>query len=121
MINPRDEAHASAYAFTAGFDGAIVTTAWVLLELANHLASKANRALFVAFFDDVRHDASVNIIPASQDMFDRGIERYSQRPDKDWSLTDCISFIVMEQKALTDALTTDRHFKQAGFNVLLES
>ena len=49
-----------------------------------------------------------------------GMELYASRPDKSWSLTDCISFCVMRELGITDVLTTDRHFSQAGFHVLLD-
>jgi len=52
-------------------------------------------------------------------LFDRGCELYISRSDKEWSLTDCISFVVMRREELTDALTADRHFEQAGFSALL--
>jgi predicted nucleic acid-binding protein len=48
-------------------------------------------------------------------LFDRGLELYEQRPDKKWSLTDCISFVVMKDEGLQEALTGDEHFQQAGF------
>jgi predicted nucleic acid-binding protein len=59
------------------------------------------------------------IVGADNDYFDRGLERFARRPDKEWSFTDCISFVVMEDKGLTDALTADHHFEQAGFTILL--
>ena len=52
-------------------------------------------------------------------MFDKGVGLYAARPDKDWSLTDCISFVVMQEHGITDALTGDHHFEQAGFKALL--
>jgi len=58
-------------------------------------------------------------LPASQELFERGLNLYRQRPDKDWSLTDCISFVVMREHGVTKALTADRHFEQAGFAILL--
>ena len=61
------------------------------------------------------------VIPPSQQLFRQGVELYIARPDKDRSLTDCISFVTMRQHGLTDALTGDRHFEQAGFNTLLLS
>jgi predicted nucleic acid-binding protein len=54
-------------------------------------------------------------------LFAAGVELYGTRPDKEWSLTDCISFVVMKREGLTDALTGDRHFEQAGFKVLLSN
>ena len=67
-----------------------------------------------------RSDPNVHIIPASHDLFQQGCELYFKRPDKNWSLTDCTSFVVMKEYGLTDALTTDHHFEQAGFTVLLK-
>jgi hypothetical protein len=52
-------------------------------------------------------------------LFDRGIARFSQRPDKSWSLTDCISFVVMEERGIREALTADHHFGQAGYVPML--
>ena len=66
-------------------------------------------------------DVNTKIVPATQALFHRGLERYAARPDKDWTLTDCISFVVMEDEGITDALTGDQHFVQAGFKVLLST
>ena len=60
------------------------------------------------------------LIKASDDLWRAGIDLYQRRPDKGWSLTDCISFVVMERLKITDALTADHHFEQAGFNALLK-
>lgn len=120
LTNPRDQYAAAATRFTAGFSGAFVTTAWVLTEVANSLARGPNRALFLELYHELAQDRRVTIVPSAQDLFEQGIELYAQRPDKDWSLIDCISFIVMREYGLTDALTADRHFEQAGFKILLE-
>ena len=66
-------------------------------------------------------DVNTKIVPATQALFHRGLERYAARPDKDWTLTDCISFVVMEDEGITYALTGDQHFTQAGFKVLLST
>ena len=120
LVNPRDEFHEAACKYTNSFDGACVTTAWVLNELANFLCHRSNRGLFLSLLDELREDRRVSIIPPTGDLFDLGLDLYAERPDKDWSLTDCISFVVMEQTGLTAALTTDRHFEQAGFAVPLQ-
>ena len=67
----------------------------------------------------LRQQADVEILPASSSLFRRGCELHAKRLDKEWSLTDCISFVVMEERGLTGALTSDHHFEQAGFSVLL--
>ena len=61
----------------------------------------------------------MEIIPPEADLFRRALELYSDRPDKDWSLTDCTSFVVMAERRLTEAATGDHHFEQAGFRALL--
>ena len=119
LLNPDDEYAAAAAEYTAGFAGRIVTTAWVLTELANFLAHGYNRSLFLSLLDDLRGDGRVTIIEPTQDWFEQGLALFARRPDKDWSLTDCISFAVTQREGLTEALTADRHFEQAGFTVLL--
>ena len=73
----------------------------------------------VAVADRLLSDPSVTVIPASEGLFNRGRELFRSRPDKDWSLTDCISFVIMQDHGLRDALTGDHHFEQAGFVALL--
>jgi len=64
-------------------------------------------------------DAKTTVVPAERSLLMQGIDLYVRRSDKEWSLTDCISFVVMKRFALADALTVDHHFAQAGFNLLL--
>jgi predicted nucleic acid-binding protein len=61
----------------------------------------------------------ITIIEGSHELFQRGVELFASRTDKEWSLTDCTSFVVMEEQGLSEALTADRHFEQAGFIALL--
>ncbi|MFI5381207.1 MAG: type II toxin-antitoxin system VapC family toxin [Tepidisphaerales bacterium] len=70
--------------------------------------------------DQLLSDPSVTVVRASAELFERGRELFRNRPDKDWSLTDCLSFVTMEGHGLRDALTADHHFEQAGFNVLIK-
>jgi predicted nucleic acid-binding protein len=67
----------------------------------------------------LKNDPNVTFVPATDDLFRKGFDLFSSRSDKSWTLTDCISFIVMEEAGLTEALTGDRHFVQAGFEALL--
>jgi len=120
LLNPADAAHEDALAFSAESAGPILTTDWILTELADGLADPQNRQLCVEFISELRSRPDVTIIEAQRELFDAGLQLYSERPDKGWSLTDCISFVVMQQKGITEALTGDRHFEQAGFVRLLK-
>jgi uncharacterized protein len=119
LLNRRDSAHAKARSQSQG-PGRIVTTEYVLNELADAMASRQKRSSLVTLYRLLRSDRNVEIVPASTELFEQGIDLYAARPDKDWSLTDCISFVVMRDRQITDALTGDHHFEQAGFRVLLK-
>jgi len=67
----------------------------------------------------VQTDPAFRLVPATSELIERGRKLYRDRLDKNWPLTDCISFVVMQDHQLTEALTADRHFQQAGFNALL--
>lgn len=97
----------------------LITTRAVVLEIGNALARLRYRAAAIKLLDSLEEDPNVEIIPLSDELYNRGMELYRQRPDKEWGITDCISFVVMEDYGLTEALTTDEHFKQAGFRALL--
>ena len=64
-------------------------------------------------------EADVEIVPASRELFNRGCALFAQRPDKAWSLTDCLSFVTMQEHGLKNALTADQHFEQAGYRRLM--
>jgi predicted nucleic acid-binding protein len=119
LINPRDQYHLSAADLNSRLSVPLVTTAWVLLEFANAISASRARAQFERVLVRLRSESDAKIIVAEPDLFDRGCQLYMARPDKEWSLTDCISFVVMEREGLSDVLTADRHFEQAGFRALL--
>lgn len=120
LINPRDVAHARTVALTAAGSLNLVTTAFVLLEVADGLGATADRQLFQDIIRDLRQNSDAAIIPPTQELFEKGVELYLNRLDKHWSLTDCTSFIVMKEHGITEALTGDHHFEQAGFVALLK-
>ena len=70
--------------------------------------------------NDLREDEGVNIISVNSELFSRAFKLYLSRMDKDWGLTDCISFVVMKDVKMKEALTTDHHFEQAGFVRLMK-
>jgi uncharacterized protein len=119
ILNAKDAAHDRAVALSASREAPLLTTAWVLTELADGLADSAHRQAFQHVVEDLRTDPNTIMIPPSQELFEQGMELYNARGDKNWSLTDCISFIVMQRHGVEEALTGDRHFEQAGFRALL--
>ncbi len=97
----------------------LITTRAVILEIGNALAKLRYRAAAIELLDSLEEDLNVEIMPLSEELYSQAIELYRQRPDKEWGITDCISFVVMQDYGVTDALTTDEHFNQAGFKALL--
>jgi uncharacterized protein len=119
-INRRDQHHDAVAEYLKQYTGKFVTTEWVLMEAADALSEQYYRPAIVTAIRRMRHDPRYRIVSYDPKVYDSGFELFEQRPDKEWSLTDCISFIVMEQHKLTDALTADHHFRQAGFNPIFE-
>lgn len=120
LLVARDETHRAAVELTRQLRGQIVTTGWVLMEFANAVSKSRRRHYFPSLWDDLKQNPQMLIIPSNEALFDEGIELYRSRPDKDWSLTDCISFLVMEREGITEALTGDYHFEQAGYKILFK-
>lgn len=119
LVNPRDQHHAAAKEFAKGYTGQIVTTRWILADVCDGLSSVPHRAIATLLTEPMARDPRFTVVKESDDYFERGLALYNDRPDKEWSLTDCISFVVMTDEGLTDALTADHHFEQAGFTPLL--
>jgi predicted nucleic acid-binding protein len=119
-LSPGDVNHARAESVGREFRGRIVTTEYVLLEIATFFCSARHRAVFLGLLQALQNDPDVTIVPASPDLWQRGVALFAARPDKDWSLTDCLSFAVMQERQINEALTTDHHFEQAGFVALLK-
>jgi predicted nucleic acid-binding protein len=119
-LNPRDDAHSVVAAFLDAFTGRLVTTEWVLMELADALSSPEARSTAVAFLKAVRADPLFDVVGYAPSAYQAGFDLFATRPDKGWSLTDCISFGVMAERGLSEALTTDHHFEQAGFRAVFK-
>lgn len=120
LLDANDSAHEVAIAATRTLRSKTVTTAWVLLELANTLSASRHRGVFARLLDRLRTNPDVIIYEAERELFDLGVDLYQKRADKEWSLTDCISFVVMTREGISEALTGDHHFEQAGFSALLQ-
>ena len=122
LLNPRDELHGRAVAVARSCsEDQIVTSEMVLAELLNGFSDGGPRLRAAASkaVKTLRSSPSVTVIPQTSDQFRRALGRYEERIDKDWRLTDCASFLIMEAEGIEAALTHDQHFTQAGFRPLL--
>lgn len=121
LLNARDFHHDRACDATREVHGVIITTRWVVAEVGNALSGISARKSFALFLEGLETQARVVVLPDSDVLFERGATLFRARLDKEWSLTDCISFEVMRAEGLKEALTGDHHFAQAGFTLLMES
>jgi predicted nucleic acid-binding protein len=119
-LNRHDQHHERALAFSRDFRAHLLTTDWVLMEVADALAESESRARIREFVLHLRQSPACEVVAASRDLLDRALELYHQHADKEWTLTDCTSFVVMREREITKALTADHHFEQAGFVPLLK-
>lgn len=119
LVRPDDENHRRSMDFDQTFSGQFLTSEFVLIELGNWLADPHNRGVFLEICRVLRTDGRTTIIPATSEWIARGLALYGQRLDKHWSLIDCVSYEMMRDHGVSDALTADHHFNQAGFNAIL--
>lgn len=119
LVNERDEDHEKAVELSIQFNRKpfIITDA-VLLEIGNSLSRRFKRESIETIQDFFNSD-DVDIIGLDETLFNKAFELYKTHSDKSWGLVDCVSFIVMKEHGITDALTSDRHFVQAGFRALM--
>jgi len=119
LLNERDQWHEAAVRESLEMRQPVLLTEFILIELGNTIHGEQTREQYVQFVRQMTSDPLCRIVPASSALVTRGLDLFARRLDKDWSLTDCISFVVMREHGVTEALTTDRHFEQAGFRILL--
>jgi len=122
LLGRRDKYHEQAKKlFTSLLKGREVwVTEAVLVEVGNAL-SAYDRAAAVEFIKSCYRTKNIQVVTVDTELLMRATDLYHQRRDKEWGLTDCISFVVMRDNRLTDALTGDHHFEQAGFQILMPS
>ncbi len=122
LVNTRDALHLPAQGVMNRLrnrNAQLTTTEFIFLEIANLLSAPAFRLHAIKLLDNLRLLPNVRIIAASATLLADGLTLYRARPDKEWSLTDCTSFVVMESEGISEAFTSDHHFEQAGFIKLL--
>jgi uncharacterized protein len=120
LLDSREERHSQAVQFPSDPQLRIVTTEWVLAEFGDAYCHPKDRPDFVSLYRAMLNHPRIKIVPADAQLFQRGVDFFEQRADKEWSLTDCLSFLMMRDEGITQALTGDKHFEQAGFTALLK-
>jgi uncharacterized protein len=97
----------------------LVTTQAILLEIGNALSRQRYRLAAIQLLESLNTDLSVEIVTLTDKLYISAFDLFKHRQDKEWGLVDCISFIVMQDRGITNALTADEHFQQAGFQILM--
>jgi predicted nucleic acid-binding protein len=122
ILNDQDQSHAAAQAMSEPLVGvSMVTTEEALIEVLAFFSERGRylRMSAIAFVEGILRDPAIAVQPQSHETFLNGLALYKARPDKGYSLTDCISMDTMRREQITEILTQDDHFKQEGFTVLL--
>jgi predicted nucleic acid-binding protein len=119
LFDARDELHAQALAWTDRINEPLLVTEYILWEVVNLFSQPADRPKAHALVTLLRSEPGYEVVKASEELFEAGLALHRARPDKGWSLTDCISFVVMGERTITRALAYDQDFEQAGFEALL--
>ena len=122
LLNPNDDKHESAQRATEEMGGRkIVTTEMVLVEVFAHVSKQGQlaRSEAVKMLEGLKNDSNAEIVPQTHEQFKAAADRYAERLDKRYSLTDCASFLLMEDRGIVEALSPDRDFARAGFIPLM--
>ncbi|MFZ5880731.1 MAG: type II toxin-antitoxin system VapC family toxin [Chloroflexota bacterium] len=122
LISPKDIFHDKAMALSSQIrQGGIhmLTTRAILIEIGNSLAKANTRQAAIEMLESIEADDGITIVPMTEELYKESFKFFGSRMDKEWGLVDCISFVVMQKFELTEALTSDRHFEQAGFIPLM--
>ena len=119
FLKERDDLHARALRWAGALREPILITDYVLIEVADACSAPLMRRRLHVFLQTLRAAPEFEIVPATSEFLESGLRLHRTRPDKEWSLTDCISFIVMQERGISRALAFDHHFEQAGFEALL--
>lgn len=120
LVNKSDQHHEHALEIADRISGqALITTDGILLEIGNALSRKFKRES-VAIIEEFLTSDDIRVIHLHPPLFRRAFDLYKSHTDKLWGLVDCLSFVIMKELGITEVLTTDRHFEQAGFKSLMK-
>ena len=123
LTNSKDQWHNLAVEVSSQLGACrILTSEMVLVEFLNHLCGKGKvlREAAVAMVDRMRGKINVTVLPQTQNLFVRAFDLYRNRPDKNYSLTDCSTMVLMAKKGVSEILSMDLHFEQHGLTILLK-
>ncbi|MGB3207293.1 MAG: PIN domain-containing protein [Crinalium sp.] len=120
LLNSRDQYHSQAKKLLPRVKNAdeVWITEAILIEVGNAL-SAFNRKAAVQFIQQCYQTSNIKVVSVDHQLLNQALQLYQNRPDKAWGLTDCISFVVMQEQSLINAATADKHFIQAGYRALL--
>lgn len=119
LFNPQDHLHSRTADWSKSVSDRLLVTEYMLWECVNAFSKPEHRPAAHASVNDVRSSAIYEVVPASSQLFEAGLRLHRERPDKERSLADCISFHVMRARGITKASAYDHHFEQAGFEAFL--
>lgn len=122
LLNPDDNLHQKARDITTSIGNmTIITSEMIFTELLNAFSGKGKiyKQKAVKFIEYSFTNPQIEVISQTEELFKKSLELYKKRLDKQWSLTDCSSFYIMEKQNIVSALAYDKHFQQAGFIALL--
>ncbi|MEK7684987.1 MAG: PIN domain-containing protein [Verrucomicrobiota bacterium] len=119
FAQPTDALHRRAVAWAQCLSELLLVTEYVLCETVNNLSKRADRPRAHRIVEMISGDPNYTLVHASPELFVAGLQLHRDRPDKEWSLTDCVSFCLMRERGITHALAYDVHFEQAGFEAIL--
>lgn len=122
LLNASEELHTEAMnswleRIDAGHQ--IVLTEWIIAETGNGLARSKSKGYFLSVVQEMLEAPRVEVVAIDRDLLNRVLLRFVRYSDKSWGLVDCASFVVMEERGISEAFTSDLHFEQAGFKRLL--
>jgi len=121
LLSPKDTWHSRVIEWSQSYpDVSLVITDGIIDEIFAHFSKQGDilRGKVIELYQNILDEPNIQLIAYNQELRQAGIELYKKRPDKGYSLTDCISMVVMKKLNISEVLTNDKHFSQEGFTIL---
>ena len=122
LVSPKDAFHEKAVSLSKLLrqsKSQLITTRAILIEIGNSLAKENERKAAIEIIESIEADETITTVPVTEEIYKDAFNLFRSRLDKEWGLTDCISFTAMKKFEVAEALTSDHHFQQAGFTALM--